>query len=100
MLDRIVLFTILRCDLNCIHCLRGHPVERPDFPLELLPRLLEEAQLFGARHVTFTGGEPHLHPQFIELASAIAEAGYTWNFVSNGQQTQPYLPVLERYGSG
>jgi len=42
---------------------------RPDFPLELLPRLLEEAQIFGVRHVT-------------------------------GQQTQPYLPVLERYGSG
>jgi MoaA/NifB/PqqE/SkfB family radical SAM enzyme len=40
---------------------------RPDFLLELLPRLLEEAQIFGARHVT-------------------------------GQQTQPYLLVLERYG--
>jgi molybdenum cofactor biosynthesis enzyme MoaA len=73
---------------------------RPDFPLELLPRLLEEAQIFGVRHVTLTGGEPHLHTQFIELVSAIVRCRYTWNFVSNGQQTQPYLPVLERYGSG
>lgn len=97
MLTNLVIVTTLRCDLKCQHCLRGFPKERPDFPLELLDKLLTEAMPFGARHVALTGGEPHLHPHFEQMIDTIVRYGYTWHFVSHGQRTAPYLPLLEKY---
>jgi MoaA/NifB/PqqE/SkfB family radical SAM enzyme len=97
MLSHLVLINTLRCDLKCAHCLRGFPHERPDFPLELLDKLLTEALPFGANHVALTGGEPHLHPEFDALVDKIVAYGYTWHFVTNGQQTEPYLPLMEKY---
>lgn len=97
MLTKIALITTTRCDLKCQHCLRGFPEERPDFPIELLDKLLIEAMPFGLKHVGLTGGEPHLHPQFGEIVEKIISYGYTWHFVSNGLQTKPYLPVIEKF---
>ena len=96
MLTDLVLITTMRCDLKCAHCLRGFPKERPDFPLELLDKLLVEAMPFGANHVALTGGEPHLHPDFEKMVEKIIAYGYTWHFVSHGQRTEPYLRVMEK----
>ncbi len=98
MLRTLAIITTLRCDLKCAHCLRDFPKQRPDFPLELLPRLLMEAKPFGAKHIALTGGEPHLHPQFDQMVDMVVAAGYTWSFVSHGGRTQPYEPLLERFG--
>ena len=97
MLTTLAIITTTRCDLKCQHCLRGFPKERPDFPMELLDKLLTEAMPFGARHGALTGGEPHLHPQFEEMVEKIISYGYTWSFVSHGQRTEPYLPLMEKY---
>jgi MoaA/NifB/PqqE/SkfB family radical SAM enzyme len=97
MLDHLVLLTTTRCNLRCLHCLRGYDQPAQDFPLDLLPRLLEDARLFGAHRTALTGGEPGLHPQFEALVGQIVAAGYTWHFVSNGLRTDLYLPVIERY---
>lgn len=97
MLTELAIITTLRCDLKCQHCLRGFPKERPDFPMELFDKLLAEALPFGIRHVAFTGGEPHLHPQFEKMIEKIAAFGYTWHFVSHGQRTEPYLPIMEKF---
>ncbi len=100
MLSRIALIVTTRCDYRCAHCLRGLSGEKVDFPLELLPGLLEQARPFGARHVALTGGEPRLHPRFAELVEMICAAGYTWHFVSNGAQVEPYLRLMERFREG
>jgi MoaA/NifB/PqqE/SkfB family radical SAM enzyme len=97
MLTNLALIATTRCDLQCQHCLRGYPTQRSDFPVELLDKLLTEAMPFGVKHVGLTGGEPHLHPQFEQIVEEIVSYGYTWHFVSHGQRTEPYLPVMERY---
>ena len=56
-----------------------------------------DARPFGAKHVALTGGEPFLHPEFNEMVEQIMNAGYTWHFVSNGWQTKPYIPLLEKH---
>ena len=95
MLKSIAIITTLRCDLKCEHCLRGFPKERPDFPMELLDKLLAEVLPFGARQVGLTGGEPHLHPQFEQLIEKIVAYGYSWHFTSHGQRMEPYLSLME-----
>jgi MoaA/NifB/PqqE/SkfB family radical SAM enzyme len=97
MLTKLAILTTRRCNLHCAHCLRGYPEERRDFPLELLPHLLEDARPFGVRHVALTGGEPGLHPRFAGFVDKIVAAGYTWNFVTNGLAVEPYLAPLERF---
>ena len=98
MINALVIITTLRCDLKCAHCLQGHPAERPDFPLELYTKLLRDARPYGAKLISFSGGEPRLHPQFDEMVRLTVENGYSWNTVSNGQNVAPLLAILEKYG--
>jgi MoaA/NifB/PqqE/SkfB family radical SAM enzyme len=65
--------------------------------MDLLESLLVQALPFGAKHVALTGGEPHLHPHFAQMVETIVAYGYTWHFVSHGQRTEPYLPLMERH---
>ncbi len=97
MIKGITLLVTKRCDLQCEHCLRGHPKNKDDFPLSLLDKLLNEAMQFGAGHVGLTGGEPHLHRQFDQVVSKIVSYGFSWGFASHGQRTKPYLPLMEKY---
>jgi MoaA/NifB/PqqE/SkfB family radical SAM enzyme len=97
MLSHITIIAAMRCDLKCAHCLRGFPKECPDFPMDLLDKLLTEALPFGAKHVAITGGEPHLHPDFEAMVDKIVAYGYTWHFVTNCQRTEPYLRVMEKH---
>ncbi len=98
MINSIVIITTLRCDLKCEHCLQGHPHERPDFPLDIYAKLLRDARPYGAKMISFSGGEPRLHPQFDEMVRLTVENGYSWNTVSNGQNVEPLLGILEKYG--
>jgi MoaA/NifB/PqqE/SkfB family radical SAM enzyme len=97
MLNNLTIITTMRCNLKCAHCLRGFPKERPDFPIDLLDKLLVEALPFGAKHIALTGGEPYLHPEFEKMVDKIVAYGYSWHFVSHGQRTEPYLPIMEKY---
>lgn len=94
----ITLIATLRCNLMCAHCLHGDPDQRPDFPLDLLPRLLIEAKPFGTKHVVLTGGEACLHPEFDAMIALIVGAGYTWSFISNGMDTAPYERAIVAHG--
>ena len=96
MLHNIAVIITTRCDLKCWHCLRGFPTQASDFPIEFLDKLLQNALVFGTKHIGLTGGEPYLHPKFSEIVKIIVSYGYTWHFVSNGQNADPYLPLIEK----
>jgi MoaA/NifB/PqqE/SkfB family radical SAM enzyme len=97
MITQLAIIVTNRCNLKCDHCLRGYPGERDDFPLDLFSRLLIEAMPFGARHVALTGGEPFLHPEFDRVIELISSAGYSWHFVTNGIESDPYLKVIDKH---
>ena len=100
MINDIYLFTTNRCNLQCQHCLGNcSPIGNDFFPIDTLNALLNQAMIFGAKHVGLTGGEPYLHPEFSTIIKTIVEYGYTWGFVSNGQHTKTYLDLLGQYGS-
>jgi MoaA/NifB/PqqE/SkfB family radical SAM enzyme len=83
---QIALHLTDRCQLDCAHCLRD-PEQRPtDLALPLIESVLgQAARLHGTRHVSLTGGEPTLHPDFLAVIDAIAVRGMTWHMVSNGR---------------
>lgn len=77
------------CNLRCGYCLRDedalHHSKAQFFPLDLLRKIIGEAQTnCGLASVSFTGGEPTLHPNFSDILSLVAASNLTCSFVTNG----------------
>ncbi|MBM4364059.1 MAG: radical SAM protein, partial [Deltaproteobacteria bacterium] len=86
-MQRLGLHLTDRCQLDCDHCLRDPGQTARDLPLGLVRRVLAEARdTFAIALVSFTGGEPTLHPEFLAVVDAAAEAGFSWDMVSNGRR--------------
>lgn len=67
-----------RCNLRCLHCYAASgPSEgageltTPDWK-----RVIQEAASLGCQAIQFTGGEPLLHPDLLELVGYAREQGY------------------------
>ncbi len=61
----------LSCNLRCAHCFNASGPENrvmPALTREDVQTLLGEAEAAGVRDVVFTGGEPFLHPEMVEIA--------------------------------
>jgi len=57
-----------RCNLDCAHCYAVWDRARPEMPTPRILHLLEELRDEGCLFVTFTGGEPTGHPDFLRIA--------------------------------
>lgn len=88
------------CNLDCTHCFRsiyrGGAENNKDLflPLDLLERILIQAQPLGYHHVAITGGEPPLHPRFGEALDIIARHGFTYHFLTNARDFQKTLKAI------
>lgn len=89
-----------RCNLSCHHCLDGRHRGAGDLKIEIIERILQNAREHGFDHLSFTGGEPTLHPRFIEMLTMVSEAGYNFGFVTNGWNfTRIYEKLLPHRNS-
>ncbi len=85
-----------RCQLACQHCLRDPQLKPKDLSLDVIRRVLHDARrLFRSNHVALTGGEPTLHPHFIDVVDAAIDEGLTWHMVTNGATFPRTLPLLQ-----
>ena len=87
------------CNLHCAYCIRDdealHHQHAEFFSVQLLSKILNEAQQnFDINQLSFTGGEPTIHPQFAEILSLLAEQQLTCSFVTNGWQFERVYPAL------
>jgi selenobiotic family peptide radical SAM maturase len=74
------------CDLHCKHCYDRS--NRPQMSLSQAIRILDDLRAFcmsrnvmGA--ISFTGGNPLLHPDFLDIYRAAAERGFTTAILGN-----------------
>jgi MoaA/NifB/PqqE/SkfB family radical SAM enzyme len=81
---RIVVELTNRCNLSCGHCYDERHAATGNLPLVVIDRVLDEGKQCGIDHLSFTGGEPTLHPQFDEIVRRLCRAGYTFSLVTNG----------------
>ncbi len=103
-----------RCNYACIHCLRADIAPRKDLPpelqnaigptnprldlsLEIVEKLIEEARPFNIPKVSFTGGEPTIHPHFAEMVRMFYEAGYQFGMVTNGTRFVKTFEIVKPY---
>ena len=95
-LPRLALHLTDRCQLDCQHCLRDPARKAHDLDVDLIARVVAEARsVYGLEQVTFTGGEPTLHPQFDSIVDLIVDHSMRWNTVTNGRAFPSVLARLE-----
>jgi MoaA/NifB/PqqE/SkfB family radical SAM enzyme len=99
---RIVIELTNICNLHCSYCLRDdealYQTRAHFFPIDLLRRILREArEAAGVSHVSFTGGEPTLHPQFGEILAAVGAEGMRAGFVTNGWHFDRVWPAIDAH---
>jgi MoaA/NifB/PqqE/SkfB family radical SAM enzyme len=95
-LPRLAFHLTDRCQLDCQHCLRDPARKARDLDFALIERVIKEARtVYGLEHVTFTGGEPTLHPRFEAIVDLVVDHSMRWNTVTNGRAFPAILARLE-----
>jgi MoaA/NifB/PqqE/SkfB family radical SAM enzyme len=79
---------IRRCNLSCAYCNEYDKVSRPVPTGEMLHRIDLLAAL-GTEIITFSGGEPLLHPDLDELIRHIRSHGRIATLITNGYLLSP-----------
>lgn len=87
------------CNLHCSYCLRDedalYHTPAKYFPIPLLKEIARQGrEAVGLSHISFTGGEPTLHPNFGEAIAAVAQEGLTTSFVTNGWHFDRAWPAI------
>jgi SynChlorMet cassette radical SAM/SPASM protein ScmF len=89
-LNSFYLYLTSGCNLCCRHCwiaptfVDGEPSPGEYLDLELLKQAVAEAKPLGLHSAKLTGGEPVLHPQFVEIADYLTAEGLSLNIETNG----------------
>jgi radical SAM protein with 4Fe4S-binding SPASM domain len=79
------------CNLRCPHCfIEGGVARSGELPTDRILRLLDEWAEMGVFSVILTGGEPTIHPDFLDILHHAHGLGFAVGIATNG------MPVTER----
>src|SRR5713101_5404018 len=81
---------IRRCNLACTYCNEYDDFSKP-VPAEVMIERLDQLAALGTTIITFSGGEPLLHPDLDRLISHIRGYGIIAGMITNG-----YLLTAQR----
>ncbi len=81
---------IRRCNLSCTYCNEYDDFSKP-VPFEVMTERLDQLAALGTTVITFSGGEPLLHPDLDRLISHVRSHGIMAALITNG-----YLLTAER----
>jgi len=75
-----------RCNLNCIHCYcNGLEDKKKELNTAQWKRILNEIRQAGCLYLLFTGGEPLIREDFLELYSYSKKKGFIITIFTNSQ---------------
>jgi SynChlorMet cassette radical SAM/SPASM protein ScmF len=89
-LTSFYLYLTTGCNLACRHCwitptfVNGEPDPGHYLEIDLLKEAVEEAKPLGLCQVKLTGGEPTLHPHFVELVDMLTAQKLQIDMETNG----------------
>lgn len=86
-----------RCNAACCACGYAHSKDTSIIDPKVVYRLLPEFQRNGIRRVTWTGGEPTLHPFISDLVEACSRAGIANTLITNGSTFDQMFHKLAGY---
>lgn len=88
------------CNYRCSYCTQRFKEDRHRQARDL-PRFLDAfRRLPGRFEVKLSGGEPTLHPGFLEIVTGLAEMGHRVSLVTNLSSTPEFLAEFAAAGQG
>jgi MoaA/NifB/PqqE/SkfB family radical SAM enzyme len=72
-----------RCNERCVHCYIPHENKISDIDDALFYDTLDQCREMGLLNLTLSGGEPMLHPHFIDYLRKAQEYDFSINVLSN-----------------
>jgi len=82
----------LTCDQACRHCgSRAGKARDQELTLDEARGIVEQLARAGTREVTLIGGEAYLHPDWLEIARAIAQVGMVPTMTTGARGITPEL---------
>lgn len=82
---RMDLALTYRCNNSCSHCYNARPRNFPELETEDWKRIIDRVWDLGIPHVVFTGGEPTLRTDLIELITFSEQKGMVTGLNTNGR---------------
>lgn len=74
-----------RCNERCIHCyIDSPPKEQPELQLCDYEKIIDEIKDMGCLNLLITGGEPTLHPDFLQIVEYAKKVGLVVDIFTNG----------------
>ena len=84
-----------RCNLECRHCYRIEDTSRKEISIQRIISLLAELRQAGCLFLTISGGEPLLHPDFLEICRQAHSLNLATSIFTNGTLiTEPLVRQL------
>ncbi|MDQ7793629.1 MAG: radical SAM protein [bacterium] len=80
-----------KCPLKCMYCYVSCPKKTEDLPEEEIWRVANELVRTKVFMVCLSGGEPTIHPLYLELLSYLSHSGVTIGTVTSGWSMTPRL---------
>jgi len=81
--DHLFLYITGRCNCRCEYCYLGNALQA-DMSIDAVQEISGLFECLGTRYVTVLGGEPTLHPRFIEIIEMLANRGFYVVVDTNG----------------
>ncbi len=94
-----VLFEITeKCNFKCVHCYCPRISKEKELNTTEIKKILDELQELGTIYITFTGGEPLLRKDFIDIYSYAKKKGFLIYIASNiSLLNQSHIDIFKRY---
>lgn len=73
-----------KCNLKCVYCYGSFPDRPRSLALESWQRIIDQLAARGVQRVTFSGGEPTLHPDFLGMLRHARASGLQTSIITNG----------------
>lgn len=99
------------CNLDCFYCYNDRGKPGQPLSLDQYRALLEDLARMQTLFLTFTGGEPMVHPHFFELGGIARELGFVVRVRTNGHtlgakqcarlkhEVDPYMVEISLHGA-
>ncbi len=85
------------CNLRCLHCYNESGKEKATINELDLENICHSLKKAGQNHITFSGGEPFLHPKILYYINVCIKQGIGVSIISNATQiTQELLEQLPK----
>lgn len=87
--EDIILEITSYCNQKCLHCFVGDELNQGMMAFSQVIRVIDDALAHDIRKLTLSGGEPTLHPQFIDILQYLLATNAEVTILTNGQRLRP-----------